>query len=1116
MKKIYFLITAVLFFASQTGNAQSDLIITGIADGPLPGGLPKVIEFYVANDIPDLSIYAFGSANNGGGTDGPEFIFPADAATAGDFLYVTSDPGADMQAFFGFDADYVSGAAAVNGDDAVELFTGTFATPDDAELVDVFGEQDVDGSGTAWEYADSWAYRLNGTGENTGSGVSFNIAEWNVPGPDALDGEMTNATAANPFPFGSYSTEGDMEMNATIQEIQETTDPDGASPLEGTTVITTGIVTAAYDEGFWLQDGTGAWSGIFVRQDLSGVSVGEELTVTGIVQENFGLTRINNVSDVTVESTGNMLPTPEVLTTGTAGVEEFESVLIQLDMVTCINDNLGFGEWSIDDGSGDYRVDDELFDAEPVIFTGYDLVGIAYFSFSNFKLLPRDAGDVTLNANASSLGLSFEVGSINADENEGTINITVEIVNPADVETTVDVVVTGGTAVNGNNYNFTDPTTLSFIASSSASQTFDVEIIDDADPNDDRTIVLELQNAINDALFSISELTININDDDTEVVLSPIGDVAEEDAGGVAVNSGQEFTVGGVVYGVNLNGSGQQFTMIDPSGGIGVFSPSVVDDYVVTEGDSIILTGTVSQFNGLTQLNPSAIQLISQGNELNEPLVVTEFTDAVESQLIKLECVFLTDPGQWSNTGSGFNVTVSNGTDEFQVRIDNEVDLYDQPAPAGTFDVTGIGGQFDPEAPLTEGYQLLPRTSDDIDFQNCGIVTPPINDDCLAAIAIDELLDGPIGVPQVSSEFSNEGATPEDPDVAAGFDCFDEDGGPSLDNNVWFSITGDGNTYFIETVDCGSANPVPNGNTQIAIYSGLCGFFATPVACNEDADSPSNLSAGVELTTVIGQTYQIMVDGNAGAAGDFCLSVTRLALPNDNCDGAIDITGLTGGTLNAPVTSGAFSNVGATSTNDPDPNENEVCWLDDPTTTATVWFSFEGDGNEYFIETTNCSEVVEYIEDGDTQMSIYAGDCSSPVQVACNEDGPQATGTEFPAGITLVTESGVTYSVMIDGFDGADGEFCMQMTLTDILSTSNQSDFEFKAYPNPASDIVVIESPITLSNVSLINVLGQRVKEWNISSAERFEFDTNDIESGVYLLQAQSEGKLSTLKLIIE
>ncbi|MFT5596612.1 MAG: hypothetical protein ACI8QH_001411, partial [Flammeovirgaceae bacterium] len=39
---------------------------------------------------------------------------------------------------------------------------------------------------------------------------------------------------------------------------------------------------------------------------------------------------------------------------------------------------------------------------------------------------------------------------------------------------------------------------------------------------------------------------------------------------------------------------------------------------------------------------------------------------------------------------------------------------------------------------------------------------------------------------------------------------------------------------------------------------------------------------------------------------------------------------------------------------------------------------------------------------------------------------------------------------------------------------------------------------------------------WNIISAERFEFNTNDVEPGVYLLQAMSEGKVSTLKLIVE
>ena len=44
-----------------------DLLISGVMDGPLSGGLPKVVELYVVNNIPDLSVCGLGSANNGGG-----------------------------------------------------------------------------------------------------------------------------------------------------------------------------------------------------------------------------------------------------------------------------------------------------------------------------------------------------------------------------------------------------------------------------------------------------------------------------------------------------------------------------------------------------------------------------------------------------------------------------------------------------------------------------------------------------------------------------------------------------------------------------------------------------------------------------------------------------------------------------------------------------------------------------------------------------------------------------------------------------------------------------------------------------------------------------------------
>lgn len=953
MKKIYTLLTACLLLI-QAGYSQSDIIITGVVDGDLSGGLPKAIELYVVNDVADASVYGVGAANNGGGTDGVEFILPADAFTAGDFIYLTTDLVA-FEDFFGFQANYDAGsAAAINGDDAVELFLNE-------NLVDVFGDPDVNGDGEPWDYTDSWAYRQNATGPT----VPFNVGEWIAPGLGTLEDETSNETAVNPFPAGTYTTEGGGSAGeVTIQEIQETTDPSGDSPLVNQEVTTTGVVTAVFDEGFWIQDGTGEWSGIHVAVENPAVVLGDEVTVTGTVQESFGLTAIGNTTAINVDSQGNTLPTAEALNTGSAGAESYESVLIQISGATCTDDNLGFGEWEIDDSSGPYRVDDLLYDADPQLLVGYDVTGIAYFSFSNFKMLPRDMDDVTINDAASETGLEFEATEIGVDETSGIITINVDIVNPAETEVTVEVVTNGGTAQSGVHYNFTEPTTLTFPASSTDPQSFEVEIIDDAVENEDRTVIFNLQNVSTNATIIGGELTLTIDDDDTEITITDISEVSEENADGEAVNDGEEFTVAGLVYGVNMNSGGLSFTVIDQTGGIGVFNFDVIDGYEVNQGDSVVITGTVGQFNGLTQLSPSSIDLISQDNEIDEPTVVTELGADTESEFVKIECVYLVDPSEWTNSGPGFNVTVTDDENEYEVRIDNDVDLYGQPAPTDTFNVIGIGGQFDSSFPFTEGYQLFPRSSADIESADCAAVTAPENDECVDAI---------------------------------------------------------------------------------------------------------------------------------------------------------DIASLTGGDLDAPQTSGAFTNVDATSENDPNPNDVEDnCWFGEPLQSNTVWFSFEGDGNEYFIETVECGEVTDYIDDGDTQMAIFTGDCGDLTQVACNEDGPQSSGDEFPAGITLVTEPGVTYSVMIDGYEGADGEFCMQMTATSLLSAENVDAFEFAAFPNPTNGMVTIESPEALQNVALVNVLGQRVKEWNFTSAERFEFDASGMEPGMYLLQATSGDKVSTLKLIVE
>ena len=196
MKKIYYLLLTLAITSFAFGQ---DMVITGAFDGPLAGGTPKLIEVYVINDITDLSTYGFGSATNGGGTDGQELPFVG-SATAGDFIYITDGGNggeANLMTYFGIEPDYVSSAAAINGDDALELFSG-------GVVIDTFGDINADGTGTPWDYLDGWAYRTSSTGPD---GATFTIANWTFSGINANDSCGSNSTCASEFPIGSFTNE---------------------------------------------------------------------------------------------------------------------------------------------------------------------------------------------------------------------------------------------------------------------------------------------------------------------------------------------------------------------------------------------------------------------------------------------------------------------------------------------------------------------------------------------------------------------------------------------------------------------------------------------------------------------------------------------------------------------------------------------------------------------------------------------------------------------------------------------------------------------------------------------------------------------------------------------
>ena len=209
------------------GPATNSLIITGVFDAK-NGSSPKGVEIYVKNNIDDLSLYGVGSANNGGGTDGQEFTFPADAVSAGTFIYVASEVD-QFTAFFGFAPTYNAGSVmSINGDDAIELF-------ENGSVSDTFGDINIDGNGEAWEYLDGWAYRNDGTGPE---GTTFTPTNWTYSGANALDGESDNASATTPFPTGTYSNTTASTSNNTITGFNAYPNPVKGNSLTVTTSST--------------------------------------------------------------------------------------------------------------------------------------------------------------------------------------------------------------------------------------------------------------------------------------------------------------------------------------------------------------------------------------------------------------------------------------------------------------------------------------------------------------------------------------------------------------------------------------------------------------------------------------------------------------------------------------------------------------------------------------------------------------------------------------------------------------------------------------------------------------------------------------------------------------
>ncbi|MDF1696335.1 MAG: lamin tail domain-containing protein [Saprospiraceae bacterium] len=327
---------------------------------------------------------------------------------------------------------------------------------------------------------------------------------------------------------------------------------------------------------------------------------------------------------------------------------------------------------------------------------------------SNWNVSTNDLG-VMVNGNAF-------LGTPNAENSSSCefvpdhiVEVSSNVFTPADITIQVDESVrwinTGGFHnVNGGTDVYPDnPEGFSNGAASGDAWTFDYTF----------TIpgVYDYQCDPHVGLGMVGTVTV---EGDVEPVIPTydIGVVNTINSDGVGDSIGVECIVVGVSHGANLRGGGLQFALIDASGdALGLFSGGNLG-YTYAEGDELKVTGSISQFNGLLQIDATAVEVLSSGNDLTGPVVVDVLDESTESKLVQINGLTMMNASDWEIDGSSFNADFMNADgDVFTIRVDSDTEVagWDPGPTSGIWNIAGIGGQFDSDSPFLSGYQIYPR-----------------------------------------------------------------------------------------------------------------------------------------------------------------------------------------------------------------------------------------------------------------------------------------------------------------------------------------------------------------------------------------------------------------------
>ena len=150
---------------------------------------------------------------------------------------------------------------------------------------------------------------------------------------------------------------------------------------------------------------------------------------------------------------------------------------------------------------------------------------------------------------------------------------------------------------------------------------------------------------------------------------------------------------------------------------------------------------------------------------------------------------------------------------------------------------------------------------------------------------------------------------------------------------------------------------------------------------------------------------------------------------------------------------------------------------------------------------------------GSTKINRLAPQESFCVDLAFMFDSAYALCSSISGYVGMVNQ--------VQSFYASQSNTCLTEGCGNLLSTSNinSTSLHFQCFPNPASDVVYINSSQKMESgeLKIFDISGKMVLQKEVSKldGENIEIDISNLGAGTYLIQVSNDGRLGSQKLIV-